>query len=145
MHSVRWSTPREIILQIWEWKPLQNIRLFTETYFDAYPPLASYYAFLVITIVIISSTSAFIIYQFSIKLNFQRENEILNIIRIDCYTQKRQAWFPSPNYRQKCKANWFRLIPWVKFTLCLNYVTPSKSRLDSFNSFIDDNSSSLIY
>lgn len=116
---VSWSTPQEILTQLWEWKPLQNVRLLTETLFQDYPLLTTQYIFLAITAILISFISAYITHSFSLKALSHREEELatLKLIKSHFWLSSKEQLYPSPNYRQKCKAKWFRLIPWVIYPL----------------------------
>lgn len=60
----------------------------------------------------------------SLTYTNQREKEITHLSSViqTIFKPRNSILFPSPNYRQKCKAKWFRLIPWDTLSLCLKYM-----------------------
>lgn len=119
---VSWSTPQEIVTQLWEWKPLQNIRLLTETIFSNQPSHIIHYLFLVVVLTIILFISFYMLFKFSLKTSTERDKELFSLILIQKITKsfKRPVIFPSPNQtKAEMQSKMISAHSVGKFTLCL--------------------------
>ena len=117
---VRWSTPSEILDQLWEWRPTQNIRLITELIFPNYPLYTLQIIFILILVSVIALTSSIAKFLFSIKSSIYRDNEVTLIKKILSPTIKtpQRSLFPSPNYKAGMQSKMISAHSVSKFTPC---------------------------
>jgi len=109
---ISWSTPREIVDQIWEWDPLQNFRLLVEIINPSLPTPSLQLLLILSLITLTIFLTSYYKFKFLIKSNNHRDTE-LETLKSITRPKRTKNLYPSPNYKQECKAKWFRLIPWV--------------------------------
>lgn len=127
-HWVRWTPPQEMLEQLWEWRPLQNLRFLVELTFPGTPIHTLQTILLILTLTLLTFVFTRVKVIYLKKRNAQRDVELIHVINMHkiIYPKSKisqSITYPSPNYHKAKKLKRGRNAKQYDFGSYYGYIT----------------------